>query len=174
MTHSYRQSLDRLYQWSGYLAAVSLMSIALTVIAQITGRFIGVAIDSTESAGFFLAGATYLGLAHTFRHGDHIRVTLLTRLASGWLEKFLHLWATGFCTIAMLYFSYWALDLVYYSIKFGDISPGLLSIPFWIPRSFMAIGAIIFTIALIDDFVSIARGNTPAYVDGGNETRPAP
>lgn len=78
-----RQRLDRLYQWSGYAAALCLMCIALTVVAKILGRCVGLVIDSTETAGFFLAGATFPGLAHTFKTGDHIRVTLLTRLATG-------------------------------------------------------------------------------------------
>ena len=78
-----RRFLDTLYLWSGYLAALFLVMIALTIIAQILGRFVGIAIDSTESAGFSLAGSTFFGLAYTFRHDGHIRVTLLTRLATG-------------------------------------------------------------------------------------------
>lgn len=151
----------KLYLWSGYLAALCLASIGVVTIGQIVGRFIGVTIDSTESAGFLLAGATFLGLAHTYKSGDHIRITLLTRKATGRLSLWLQVWATGFCVVAMLYFSYWAADFVYYSYVFGDISPGLLSIPFWIPRSLMAIGVIVFTVALIDDFVSLLRGEDP-------------
>ena len=63
-----RRILDGLYLASGYIAALCLVCIALTILAQICGRFVGVAIDSTESAGFLLAGTTFFGLAHTFRH----------------------------------------------------------------------------------------------------------
>ncbi|NQW08540.1 MAG: TRAP transporter small permease [Alphaproteobacteria bacterium] len=159
-----RRTLDTLYLWSGYLAAVFLVMIALTIIAQIGGRFVGIAIDSTESAGFSLAGSTFLGLAYTFRHDGHIRVTLLTRFATGTLGKMMELWAIGFCAVAMGYLTYWSFDLVYFSYVFGDISPGLLAIPFWIPRSAMAIGTLILTIALIDEFVSVLCGKTPSYI----------
>lgn len=159
-----RRLLDGLYLWSGYVSAVFLVAIALTIIAQIIGRFFGVAIDSTESAGFSLAASTFFGLAYTFRHDGHIRVTLLIRLASGRLGKWIELWSVGFCAAAMGYLTYWSFDLVYFSYVFGDISPGLLAVPFWIPRSAMAIGSLILTIALIDDFIGILRGAVPSYV----------
>lgn len=168
-TGSMHRRLDQLYQWSGYAAALCLLCIALTVIAQIVGRFVGVAIDSTESAGFFLAGATFLGLAHTFKSGDHIRVTLLTRMAKGRIARLTNLWACGVCGLAMMYFSYWAVDLVYFSWRYNDVSPGLLAIPFWIPRSMMAFGVIVFTISVIDEFIGICKGQTPSYEQSPNQ-----
>lgn len=159
-----RAALDRLYLWSGYIAAACMVAIALTIVAQIVGRFVGVAVDSTESAGFFLAGGTFFGLAHTFKQGDHIRVTLFTRLTSGRLARLLDLWAIGFCAIGVAYLSFWAFDLVYDSYAFGDVSPGLLAMPFWIPRSSVALGTLIFCIALIDEFVQVLSGTVPTYV----------
>ncbi|MFT6303991.1 MAG: TRAP-type C4-dicarboxylate transport system permease small subunit [Granulosicoccus sp.] len=158
-----RRVLDGLYLWSGYLAAFCLVSIAITIVLQVAGRFVGLTIDSTESAGFFLAGATFLGLAHTFRQGEHIRVTLVTRIAKGQLARILNLWAVGVSIALLLYMTYWAFDLVYFSYKFNDISPGLLAIPFWIPQSVMAIGLLVLNIALIDELVSIIKGQEPSY-----------
>lgn len=158
-----RSALDKLYLWSGYAAAVFLAAIAATVVAQIVGRFFGVAIDSTESAGFSMAAATFLGLAHTFKQGEHIRVTLLIGLAKGGLRQALELWAIGFAAAGMAYFTYWAIDLVYYSWAFHEISPGLLAVPFWIPRLAMALGAAILTIAMVDEFLRVLRGAVPAY-----------
>jgi TRAP-type C4-dicarboxylate transport system permease small subunit len=158
-----RRLLDGLYLWSGYLAAICLVSIAITIVLQVAGRFVGLTIDSTESAGFFLAGATFLGLAHTFRQGEHIRVTLVTRLATGRLSRVLNLWAVALSVVLLAYMTYWAFDLVYFSYKFNDISPGLLAVPFWIPRSVMALGLLVLNIALIDELVSIFRGQEPSY-----------
>ena len=75
-----RNILDKLYLYSGYLSAFFLVLIALTILAQIIGRFVNITIDSTETAGFSMAAVTFLGLAYTFRTGEHIRVTLFTRL----------------------------------------------------------------------------------------------
>ena len=158
-----RRALDALYLWSGYAAAVFLVAIAATVVAQIVGRFFGVAIDSTESAGFSMAAATFLGLAHTFKHGSHIRVTLLIGLAKGRARQAVELWSVGFGAVGMAYFSYWAADLVYYSYVFHEISPGLLAVPFWIPRLAMALGGLILTVAMVDEFLRVARGAIPTY-----------
>lgn len=158
-----RTALDRLYLWSGYLAAVFLAMIALTIIAQICGRFFGVAIDSTETAGFSLAASTFFGLAHTYREGAHIRVTLFTRLARNRLRQILNIWAVGLFIGIVAYLCYWSFDLVYFSWRFQDISPGLLAIPFWIPRSAMALGSLCLLIALIDEFVALIRGLPATY-----------
>ena len=158
-----RRFLDNLYQISGYVAACCMVAIALTIIAQICGRFVGIAIDSTESAGFSLAGVTFFGLAYTFRQGEHIRVTLFLRLIGTPFRKFVELFTIGFCIVFIGYLTYWSFDFVYFSHKFGDISPGLLAIPFWIPRLAKALGSFIFLTALIDEFVSILLGAKPSY-----------
>ncbi len=168
-----RRALDRLYLWSGYLAAAFLAAIAVTIIGQIVGRFFSVAIDSTETAGFCLAASTFFGIAYTYRESAHIRVTLFVRLARGSLRRYLSLWAVGMFALMIGYLTYWSFDLVYFSYKFNDISPGLLAIPFWIPRSAMALGALTLTIALIDEFVCLLRG-LPATFDAAElDTAPA-
>ena len=73
------------------------------------------------------------------------------------------LFTVGFCIVFIGYLTYWSFDFVYFSHKFGDISPGLLAIPFWIPRLAMALGSLVFLTALIDEFVSIFLGAKPSY-----------
>jgi TRAP-type C4-dicarboxylate transport system permease small subunit len=74
-----RTLLEGLYKLSGYLAGFFLLSIALSIIAQVVGRFVGLTIDATELAGFCLAATTFLGLAFALRGGSHVRVNLLIR-----------------------------------------------------------------------------------------------
>ena len=168
-----RAVLDRLYLWSGYVSAAFLVAIALTIVAQICGRFFGVAIDSTETAGFSLAASTFFGLAYTYRHNAHIRVTLLTRLGRGPMRRLLNIWAITIFLGVAAYVTYWSFDLVYFSYKFANISPGLLAIPFWIPRSSMAIGGLILTIALLDELITVALGR-PATFDADELEPQAP
>jgi TRAP-type C4-dicarboxylate transport system permease small subunit len=162
-----RYALDRLYLWSGYLSALFLLGIALTVIAQVVARFFPklIVVDSTETAGFCLAASTFFGLAYTFRQGAHIRVTLVTRMAKGRLDQLAHLWAILVFAVVTGLLSYWSFDFVYDSYRFNDISPGLMAIPFWIPRSAMAVGALILFVALVDEFVTVAMGRVPSYVE---------
>ena len=81
-----RNKLNKLYLYSGYLSAFFMVLIALTIVAQILGRFVNITVDSTETAGFSLAALTFFGLSYTFHSGEHIRVTLFTRLLGKKLE----------------------------------------------------------------------------------------
>ena len=56
-----RNKLNKLYLYSGYLSAFFMVLIALTIVAQILGRFVNITVDSTETAGFSLAALTFLG-----------------------------------------------------------------------------------------------------------------
>ena len=164
-----RKKLDKLYLYSGYLSAFFMMLIALTIVAQILGRFVNITIDSTETAGFSLAALTFFGLSYTFHNGEHIRVTLFTRLLGKKIRRYQELFSLLFCIVITAYLTYWSWDFVYFSYIFEDISPGLLAIPFWIPRICMSIGITIFLIGLIDDFVTVLQNNLPSYVKNANQ-----
>ena len=159
-----RRALDGIYTGAGVLSGLFLLGIALTIIAQVVGRMVGVTVDSTETAGFCLAASTFLGLAYTLRRGGHIRVTLAIRHAGPTLRRWIEAWCLALSAAAVAYFFYWAVDLVWFSWKFDELSPGLLAIPFWIPRLAMATGALILLIALIDELVCLIRfGDAPSY-----------
>ena len=159
-----RKFLDKLYLFSGYLSAFFLSMISLTIIAQILGRFVNITIDSTETAGFSLAALTFLGLSYTFRSGEHIRVTLVTRLLNKEIKRYQELFSLSFSLLITGFLMYWSWDFVYFSFVFDEISPGLLAIPFWIPRISMSIGVTIFFIALLDDIVMVLKNKIPSYV----------
>ena len=159
-----RNKLNKLYLYSGYLSAFFMVLIAMTIVAQILGRFVNITVDSTETAGFSLAALTFFGLSYTFHSGEHIRVTLFTRLLGKKVRRYQELFSLSFCIIITSYLTYWSWDFVYFSFIFDDISPGLLAIPFWIPRISMSIGVTIFLIALIDDFFTVWKKQQPSYV----------
>lgn len=162
-TTGLRRALDRLYILSGALSGVFLFGIAATIIAQVGGRLMGLTIDSTETAGFCLAASTFFGLAYTLRRGGHIRVTLAIRHAGPAMRRWIEIWCVAFAAMAVAYFVFWAGEFVYFSWKFHELSPGLLAIPFWIPRSAMVIGGAVLVIALIDELASLWRSEIPSY-----------
>ncbi len=49
------------------------------------------------------------------------------------------------------------------SWRFGDLSPGLLAVPIWIPQSVMLAGLTILTIAFVDELALILKGRVPGY-----------
>ncbi|MEM1151343.1 MAG: TRAP transporter small permease [Pseudomonadota bacterium] len=158
-----RGSLDGLYLASGLLSGLFLAAIALTILAQIIGRFVGFTIDATELAGFCMAASTFLGLAYTLKSGTHVRVSLLIRLAPGPLRFMIELACCVIGVLASAYFTYFAARLVLQSYDFNDISPGLLAVPFWIPQSGMAFGGTLLTIAFVDELILVLRGISPGY-----------
>ncbi len=160
-----RDFLNKLYLGSSLLAGTCIVLITLMILAQIVGRWFGLIIPSTEDfSGYFLAAATFLALPYTFRSGGHIRVTILVNLLKGTAQRT----ALGFALLVFIclitYGSYYAIAFVYESWSFHEVSQGYISIPLWIPQSFMALGLVIFLIALIDDFLLLLSGKTPAFV----------
>ncbi|ERS85020.1 TRAP transporter small permease [Halomonas sp. PBN3] len=155
--------LRPLYHLGGYLAAACLSLICLLITAQILGRIvdqvatwvggnrIGLAIPGlAEISGFLLVGASFLGLAYTFVHGGHIRVTLLI----GRLPPALRAWVEVFCLVVALalclYLAWNLYWLLADSIAFNESSYGLVSIPLWIPQSAMLAGVVLFCLALAE------------------------
>lgn len=158
-----RKALNGLYVLSGGLAAVFLLGIGVVIVLQILGRIFDFVVDSTEIAGFFLAASSFLGLAYTLRHGNHIRVNMLLAVSGPRKRWMLELWCCGCAALCVGYLAWHVVLFTMESYEFGDVSPGLAAIPFWIPQAGMALGLVIMTVALLDELVSIARGRDPVY-----------
>ena len=176
-----RHVLDRLYAASGAFAAVFLFAICAIAVGQVcanvwnaltkwlTGESAGWVIPSyAEIGGFFLAAATFLALAYTLRKGAHIRVTLVIRHLGGRRRRLTELWCVFIAGCLSAYASYYVIRLVLESIEFGDVSVGIVPIPLYIPQLGLAIGLVMLTVALIDEYVSILRGHDPSYSQGGD------
>jgi len=158
-----RKALDGLYLASGALAAIFLAAIAVVIIIQVVARMRGIAFDSTELSGFFMAASTFLGLAYTFRAGGHVRVSLLVNSMGGARRKMLELWCCVFGAGLSAFVSWNVLLFTLESFEYQDVSPGLMAIPFWIPQAGMSAGMIILTIALLDAAVAVATGRRAGY-----------
>ncbi len=160
-----RAFLDKLYLGSGILAGIFIILITLMIFAQIVGRWFGVIIPSTEDfAGFFLGGATFFALAYTFRMGGHIRVTLLVNMFRGKIQKAYLVLALLVLISIIAYGTYYAIAFVYESWSFDEKSQGYIAIPLWIPQLSMALGLLIFLIALLDDLFLVLSGKTPSFL----------
>jgi len=157
-----RRALDALYDAAAYLAALFLMGTLLMVLLGIFGRLMGFQIRGTDAyAGYLMAGAGFLALAHTLMRGEHIRVTLVLEhvgvAGKRWLER-------ASLTIALLLsvvFAWYSVRLAWQSYAFHDISTGNDATPLWIPQLSMAAGNLILAIAFLDLFVGELAGRRP-------------
>lgn len=154
---------DKLYRLGAWGAAACMVAICSLIALQVTFRLVdallvlvglsrlGVSITGvSEMASYLLVGATFLGLAYTFVHHAHIRVTLLiSRLPSAirvWFEVFGLLIAV----VISLLLTFGLVGLARESLQYNDVSSGFLSIPLWIPQSVLVVGVGLLALALME------------------------
>ena len=154
-----RKALDWLYVGSGAIASLLIAAICLLVCSQVVfnliTRLAGGSVNLTipsyaDFAGYFLAASSFLALAYTLRQGGHIRVNLvLTRLPIT-ARLVAEIFSITVCTAISFFATFHMAKLCLESFEFGDLSPGIIAIPLWIPQSSVLLGLAILTIALID------------------------
>jgi TRAP-type C4-dicarboxylate transport system permease small subunit len=171
-----RKFLDTLFQTTLWLSALCLAVIALMVGAQLAGRLVDIALtlvgaptigfvilSMAEIAGYLLAAASFLALAGTLKAGAHIRVTmLLAMLSEKWRHK-VELWAFGASAVFAGYMTWQLLLFAWVSWQFNEVSTGVIRVPLVLPQAAMAVGALVLTIALIDEFVTVLRNGRPTF-----------
>lgn len=151
-----RRFLDGLYQVSGVLAAICLVSILLLIVAQMVARWVGdIFPGAPQYAGYMMAAASFLAFANALNGGAHIRVSILLNAVPRQLKWILEIWCFGIATAVIAYFVYYAYWFVYWSWKFNEVSQAQDASPLWVPQSVMVIGGVILLIAFVDNLISV-------------------
>jgi len=154
-----RRLLDALYDGAAALAAVFMVLLLVMVLLSILGRQFGFHVPGTDAyAGYMMAAAGFLALAHTLKRGEHIRVTLLLSKLRGGARRGMEIWALFAATLLAALSAFYSARLVWQSRQFNDISTGNDATPLWIPQLAMAVGTTILLIAFIDELVLELRG----------------
>ena len=149
-----RKLLDALYDGAAALAALFMVLLLIMVLLSILGREMGFYVRGTDAyAGYFMAAAGFLALAHTLKKGDHIRVTLVINAVKGRFKKAMEIWALAAAVALSGLFAYYSVKLSVNSFQFNDISTGNDATPLWIPQIAMGVGAVVLLIAFIDELV---------------------
>jgi TRAP-type C4-dicarboxylate transport system permease small subunit len=154
-----RKALDALYEGAAWLAAFFMIALLITVLLSIAGRELNFHVKGTDAyAGYCMAAAGFLALAHTLKRGEHIRVTLLLTALPAGARRALELWSL-FCAVALsALLAFYAARLAWQSRAFNDISTGNDATPLWIPQLGMALGTLILFVAFVDEFVLELQG----------------
>ena len=113
-------------------------------------------------AGYSMAAAGFLALAHTLKRGEHIRVTLLVERLGPAGRRRVELWALGIGVLLAALFAYFSVRLAWQSYDFNDVSTGNDATPLWLPQLSMAAGTLILLVALLDELVRELRGTRRA------------
>lgn len=161
----WRRTLDRLYLASGAVGAFFIVLIAVLMIAQSILRELSVRTGAiNDVVAWFCAAAAFFTMAHAFKHGDFVRVTLLLDAVSVGTRRALEITALAIGSLAVGYLAWWACKFTYESWEFNDIAQGLLPLPLWIPQLSFALGSVLLWVAMVDELIMVLSGQVPTYV----------
>ena len=131
------------------------MAILVTIAAQMLARWTGeVVAGSSDYAGYFMAGASFLALAYALNAGAHVRVRLLLG-GLGRHRRMAEIWCYGAGTVLTAHFAWYAVKTNVWSHRLGDVSQGRDATPLWIPQIAMSVGAVILAVAFADHLVRV-------------------
>jgi TRAP-type C4-dicarboxylate transport system permease small subunit len=160
-----RKLLNRLYDGAAYLAALCIVLIFIAMVLSSAARIAGVALAGVDDVVSWLtAAAAFLAMAHAFRNGDFVRMTLVIESAPLTVRRVMEPVAIAAGLVGSAYAAYWIVVSVYESWKYQEMTTGLLVMPLWIPQIPFAIGAALLFIAFFDEFVAVLRGARPSYL----------
>jgi len=158
-----RRLLDRLYDAAAWLAAFFMVGVLAMVLASVVGRLAGFNLRGSDAyAGYCMAAASFLALAHTLKRGEHIRVMLLLERFGGRLRRGLDIWSHVAGTFFCAALAFYSARLAWQSHVYNDVSQGNDATPLWIPQLAMALGSIVLLVAMVDDLVLLLRRRTLA------------
>jgi len=164
-----RRLLDRVYGAAAWAAALFMIGTLVMILLSVGGRLLDFHVRGTDAyAGYCMAAAAFLALAHTLKRGEHIRVTLILDHTGPRTRHALELWSHAAGLLCAVLLAWFATRLAWQSFQFNDISQGTDATPLWIPQTGMALGSAIFAIALADELIATLRGERPRHraVDG--------
>jgi TRAP-type C4-dicarboxylate transport system permease small subunit len=154
-----RRALNALYDATAALAALFMVLLLVMVLLSILGRQLHFNVPGVDAyAGYMMAGAGFLALAHTLKKGEHIRVTLLVASLHGAWKRGFELWALLAASALAALSAAFSCKLAWQSFAFHDISTGNDATPLWLPQLSMALGTLVLAMAFIDEFVLELRG----------------
>jgi TRAP-type C4-dicarboxylate transport system permease small subunit len=160
-----RRGLDAAYVLAGQLAALSVLLIFVLMIVAAVGRIAGWRVSwVADVVSWLCAASAFLAMAHAFKHGDFVRVTLLLEKLPSRAVRVLEVVSLSIAAVAIGYLAWWAVRFTFESWQFNDIAGNMVAIPIWIPQLGFVLGAVLFAVAVIDELVLVLRGGKPTYV----------
>ncbi len=171
-----RRLLDIVYAATLWASALCLASIALLVGAQLAARLIDgaltllhlprfdfVILSLAEICGYLLGAASFLALAGTLKAGVHIRVTMVLGALGERARHFAEIWAFGCAAAVSGYVTWQFANYALVSLRFHEVSPGVVRVLLAYPQGVMAFGALVLTIALVDEFIIVLKSGRPTF-----------
>ncbi len=162
---SLRKALDGLYNAAAVVGAACIALICLLMIVQSLGRQLGYSTGAiNDVVAWLCAAGGFFTMAHAFKHGDFVRVTLLLEKAGPATRRRMELLALSVAAVGLAYLAFWACRFTFQSWQFKEVAQGLWAVPIWIPQLSFALGSLLFLLAVVDELVIVLRGGVPTFV----------
>jgi len=146
--------LKNIYRFSGYIAAIFLILVAVFILTGIASRIFGFYIRGlAEYSGYCMAASSFFALSYTFVEGGHIRITLFLEKVSGVKKKILEIWCLIIASFYSGYLAFYFIKMLKISYEFQERSEGADEILIWIPQTSVALGSLIFFVCVFHQFI---------------------
>ncbi len=154
MFKSINNNLNKIYKFSGYIAAIFLIFVAVFILVGISSRIFGFYIRGlAEYSGYCMASASFFALSYTFVEGGHIRITLFLEKFSGSKKRLMENWCLLISSFFSGYLAFYFIKMLIISYKFQERSEGADEILIWIPQTSVAIGSLVFFVSCFHQLI---------------------
>lgn len=151
--------LNRIYLGGAVAAALAFVGIEVLVLYQLGGQFLPyIPRSADEFAGYCMAASAFLSLAYTFNANEHIRVTLVSDRLGPLGRRLLDLAAVSITVPLTAYLAWHFSKMSWVTWQLDERSAGLIALPLWIPQAAMAIGAVLFFVAVVQRALRVWGG----------------
>lgn len=165
-----RRFLDGLYTLSAGLAALSLLSIFLVMMAQVGLRELHIQLPGADDISAYLCVATtFFALAATFKRGELIRVGMLIDRLGPRARLVQEALVLALAAAVLGYVVWWTALDVMFSREIEEVAQGTVPFPIWLPKLAVPLGAGLLLVAILDELAGVLGGRRPAYVVAAEE-----
>lgn len=143
--------------------SICLAGIFILVMVEVLSRnLFGVSIPfSWDFAAYMMGGCFLLSSGNALKGGSHVRVTALFELLPPRAARLLAIAASvvGFAIVCVLIYAIG--NMAWLSWVRGSTSASVVKTPLWIPQTAMSVGAVVFGLQMVAQFLRALRGELP-------------
>ncbi|KAA5607577.1 TRAP transporter small permease [Roseospira marina] len=160
LTRTLVSRIDALCTAAAVLGAACLAGLFLLILSEVLARnLLGQSLAfSWDFAAYGMGCCFFLSAANTMKNSGHVRVTVLFELLPPGPARIAEGVACVLGMLVSLALVYALGDMAWLSYVRGSTAASVVKTPLWIPQSLMTLGALVFVLALVAQFLRVLLG----------------